>query len=53
MAPASETKPPTEWTTVEPAKSWNPMPRLGRKLPFEPIVASQPPGPQTQWPRIG
>ena len=41
MTPASAAQPPTEWTTVEPAKS--------RKLPS---CASQPP-PQIQWPVIG
>ena len=44
MAPASEIAPPMVCTTVEPAKSWK---AIG------PIVASQPSGPQAQWPMIG
>src|SRR4051812_16651765 len=44
IAPASATKPPIVWTTVEPAKSWN---ATGL------IVLSQPSGPQAQWPKIG
>ena len=33
IAPAIATHPPIECTTVEPAKSWKFMPRLGRKWP--------------------
>ncbi len=40
MIPASPAQPPTEWTTVEPAKSRKPIP------------PSQPP-PQIQWPPMG
>ena len=40
MTPASAAQPPTEWTTVEPAKS------------HMPAFASHPP-PQIQWPVIG
>src|SRR6188472_4069188 len=43
IAPASATIAPTVWTTVEPAKSRNGVS----------IVASQPSGPQIQWPTIG
>src|SRR6266480_1498173 len=43
IAPARAMYPPIECTTVEPAKSWNGV--------F--IVASQPSGPHTQWPRMG
>jgi len=44
--------PPTVWTTVDPAKSRN------TALPVEPwnqpmVLPSHPPGPQTQWPKIG
>ena len=44
MAPASATKPPMVWTTVEPAKSWKAAGLM---------VLSQPSGPQAQWPMIG
>ena len=43
MAPISEIAPPMLCTTVEPAKSRNGVV----------IVASQPSGPQAQWPTIG
>src|SRR4051794_20920600 len=43
MAPASATKPPMVWTTVDPAKSWNGVE----------MVLSQPSGPHAQWPKIG
>src|SRR3954469_17392278 len=52
MAPARATKPPTVWTTVEPAKSRNTAsPVRPWNQPIE--LANQPPGPQTQWPKIG
>jgi Amt family ammonium transporter len=53
IAPASATKPPIVCTTVEPAKSWKPMPSDARKLPSVPIVTRKPSGPQAQCPRIG
>ena len=53
IAPAIATQPPIECTTVEPAKSWKFMPRLGRKWPSLPIVARKPSGPQHQWPKTG
>ena len=53
IAPASATKPPMVCTTVEPAKSWKPVPSDGRKLPALPMVARKPSGPQAQWPMIG
>src|SRR5476651_593206 len=53
MAPASEAIPPMVCTTVEPAKSRNPCPKLAKKLPFVPITANQPSGPQAQCPIIG
>ena len=40
FAPIRAHTPPTMWTAVDPAKSWNP------------ISASQPP-PQIQWPLTG
>src|SRR5450755_2014610 len=53
MAPARAIAPPTVCTTVEPAKSRKKSPPakcLNQKpLPF----SNQPPGPQTQWPKIG
>src|SRR4051812_22381406 len=53
MAPARARKPPTVWTTVDPAKSRKtaPLVRLFRKWGV--MLPSQPPGPQTQWPMIG
>ena len=53
IAPASAMKPPIVCTTVEPAKSWKPVPSDGRKLPALPMVARKPSGPQAQWPMIG
>ena len=60
MPPARAIHPPIEWTTVEPAKSWKFMPRLGRKCVkafgeafWPPIVSRKPSGPQAQWPMIG
>src|SRR3954470_14453787 len=53
IAPARATKPPTVCTTVEPAKSRNttPSPTKPENQPI--VLPSQPPGPQTQWPKIG
>src|SRR5467141_4342057 len=48
MAPARAIKPPIVCTTVEPAKSWKPVPREGKKFPTLPIVARNPSGPQAQ-----
>ena len=53
MAPAKAMNPPIEWTTVEPAKSWKPMPSEARKWSGVPIVTKNPSGPQHQWPTIG
>src|ERR1051326_8369335 len=53
MAPANAMNPPMVCTTVDPAKSWNPIPRDGNTYPELPIVASQPSGPQAQCPMIG
>src|SRR5437588_11528236 len=52
MQPARAMTPPTVWTTVEPAKSRNTAPLVA---PWnQPIVLpSQPPGPHTQWPKMG
>src|SRR5437764_11843285 len=52
MAPARAMKPPTVWTTVDPAKSRNtasPDHPLNQPM----VLPSQPPGPHTQWPKIG
>src|SRR3984893_6406469 len=50
--PARAMKPPTVWTTVEPAKSRNTVPPV--QLWNQPMVLpNQPPGPQTQCPKIG
>src|SRR5580658_7864269 len=53
MPPASAIHPPIECTTVEPAKSWKFIPKLGRKCVnalgeafCPPIVVMQPSGPQ-------
>jgi hypothetical protein len=46
IAPASAMKPPMVCTTVDPAKSWKPVPREGRKFPVLPIVARNPSGPR-------
>src|SRR4051812_34868228 len=55
MQPARATTPPTVCTTVEPAKSRNTTPPSLLTNPANhPIeLPSQPPGPQTQWPKIG
>src|ERR1700722_16965087 len=53
MAPARAMNPPIVCTTVDPAKSWKPIPNDGKKLPVLPIFASQPSGPQAQCPMIG
>src|SRR3954468_5813270 len=52
MQPARAMKPPTVCTTVDPAKSRNTAPSV--QLWNQPMVLpSQPPGPQTQCPKIG
>src|SRR3954451_22265422 len=52
MAPARAREPPTVCTTVEPAKSRKTVPPV--QLWNQPMVLpSQPPGPQTQWPKMG
>src|SRR5713101_1217026 len=53
MEPARAMNPPMVCTTVDPAKSWKPMPNPGQKCPSLPIAASQPSGPQAQWPMMG
>src|SRR5262249_19138259 len=58
MAPARAMVPPIVCTTVEPAKSWKPVPKSGKKRQApprsgDPIVAKKPSGPQAQWPTIG
>ena len=54
MAPARAIMPPTVCTTVEPAKSRKNVPPVPKRLNSEPLpFSSQPPGPQTQWPKIG
>ena len=55
MQPARAMTPPTVCTTVEPAKSRNTTPELLlTKSPNQPMVLpSHPPGPHTQWPKIG
>src|SRR6267143_116531 len=53
IEPASAMNPPIVCTTVEPAKSWKPIPNDGKKWPSLPIKANQPSGPQAQWPMIG
>src|ERR1700682_5846112 len=53
IAPAEAMKPPMVCTTVEPAKSWKPMPSDAKKCPSEPMVARNPSGPQAQWPMMG
>ena len=53
MAPARAMKPPTVWTTVEPAKSRKTVPSGTRPWNQPMVLPSQPPGPQTQWPKIG
>src|SRR5581483_7907527 len=52
MQPARAMKPPTVCTTVEPAKSRNTVP-LVQPWNQPMVLPSQPPGPQTQWPKIG
>ena len=44
MVAASATQPPTEWTTVEPAKSMNP------RLLSQPLGSPDAEMPQAQWP---
>src|SRR3954453_15572483 len=52
IAPTRATVPPTVWTTVDPAKSRNTaLPANEWNQPI--VLPSQPPGPQTQWPKIG
>src|SRR3954465_15568714 len=53
MAPANAMNPPMVCTTVDPAKSWNPIPSEAKKCPSLPINASQPSGPHAQCPIIG
>src|SRR6266513_1287001 len=45
IEPASAMNQPMVCTTVEPAKSWNPIPSEGKNIPAEPIVARKPSGP--------
>src|SRR6478672_10924372 len=55
IAPAKAIAPPIVWTTVEPAKSWKPVPTQGMTdsgLVESPIRARKPSGPQAQWPTI-
>src|SRR6187431_799 len=52
-APQKAMTAPTVCTTVEPAKSRNQMPSATMPLNQPIVVESQPPGPQTQWPKIG
>jgi hypothetical protein len=33
---ASASQPPTAWTTIEPAKSWKPAPKVGSKKAWMP-----------------
>ena len=47
MAPASAIQPPTEWTTVEPAKSWKP------RASIHPCDASPASEPHIQCPLTG
>ena len=53
IAPARATAPPTVCTTVDPAKSRNPAPPVKEFSAPGDMVASHPPGPHTQWPKIG
>ena len=53
MAPANAMTPPTVCTTVEPAKSRKTVPPVNVLRKPGVMVPSQPPGPQTQWPKIG
>src|SRR4051794_458582 len=53
MAPQRAMTPPTVWTTVEPAKSRNGTLLVKSLRKPGDMVPSQPPGPQTQWPKIG
>src|SRR2546430_2416702 len=48
IAPAKAMKPPMVCTTVEPAKSWKPIPSEEKKWPLLPIAARKPSGPQAQ-----
>src|SRR6266851_10210035 len=48
IAPASSIKPPIVCTTVDPAKSWKPVPNEDKNFPSLPIVARKPSGPQAQ-----
>ena len=48
IAPARAMNPPMVCTTVDPAKSWNPIPREGQTWPSLPIKANHPSGPQAQ-----
>ena len=52
MQPARAMTPPTVCTTVEPAKSRKTVPPT-KFLKTPMVLPSQPPGPQTQWPKIG
>ena len=52
-APANAMTPPTVCTTVEPAKSRNTVPPVNVLRKPGVMVPSQPPGPHTQWPKIG
>src|SRR5215831_16862064 len=53
IAPAKAMNPPMVCTTVDPAKSWKPVPRLGNQCPSLPISARKPSGPQAQCPMMG
>src|ERR1700704_6383884 len=53
IAPASAIDPPTVCTTVEPAKSRKKSPPAKCLNQKPPPFSNQPPGPQTQCPKIG
>src|SRR5713226_4188704 len=46
--PNHRINPPMVWTTVDPAKSWKPIPNEDQTWPSLPIRANQPSGPQAQ-----
>jgi len=48
MEPAKATNPPIVCTTVDPAKSWKPVPNEGSQCPSLPISARKPSGPHAQ-----
>ncbi len=50
MIAASATQPPTEWTTVDPAKSTKPN---SFSQPSWPACPTSEPEPHAQWPKTG